>query len=360
MIIQANTSFAKAELDELMQIRPESFSAAQRYELENLFNQCTAGAESSSQKLVASLIIKAFNRRIRSESISKHIYLNKSETPQIELFRILIEKFPFVKHSQAMVNRRILDAIGSHPEITLMDIGIGQGIQVLRLLQDAEQIQTLRTVHVVGIEPFADALEDSRQRIEAFAKTSRINITFEGVCAFAEDIDFHVLHVGSAPLMVNASLALHHIRTQEQRFKTLLGIRSLNPAALLLIEPNSDHFQDDYYRRYQCCFNHYYNLFCVIDRLEIAEEDKNTLKLFFGREINDVLGNEDAQRFEKHEPAVGWLDKLMRTGFNICSDTLTLPPSGEYGVEIRQHREGFVGFTFGDETILAVICANAE
>jgi hypothetical protein len=359
MATQAQTSFVKAELDELMQIRPESFSPAQRYELENLFNHCTAGAETSSQKLVASLIIKAFNRRIRSESISNHIYLNKSETPQIELFRILIEKFPFVKHSQAMVNRRILDAIGTHSEITLIDIGIGQGIQVLRLLQDAANITTLSKVRVIGIEPFADALEDSRQRIEAFAETSSINITFEGICAFAEDFDFSILAGGQTPVIVNASLALHHIRTQEDREKTLKGIRSLNPAALLLIEPNSDHFQDEYFRRYQSCYNHYYNLFCVIDQLEIAEEDKNTLKLFFGREINDVLGNEDAQRFEKHEPAIGWLDKLHRTGFNICSDTMALPPSGEYGVEIRQHEEGFVGFTFGNETILAVICASA-
>lgn len=359
MISQTQTAFEKAELDELMQIRPEHFTSAQRYELENLFRHCTAGAETSSQQLVASLIIKAFNRRIRSESISKHIYLNKSETPQIALFRILIEKFPFVKHSQAMVNRRILDAIGTHPEITLMDIGIGQGIQVLRLLQDAENIPTLRTVRVIGIEPFADALEDSRRHIEAFAATSRLKVIFEGVCAFAEDIDFSKFTMGQAPVMVNASLALHHIRTQQDRLKTLLGIRSMNPEAFLLTEPNSDHFQDDYFKRYQSCFNHYYNLFCVIDRLEIPQEDKNTLKLFFGREINDVLGNEDAQRYEKHEPAVGWLDKLHRAGFNICSDTMTLPPSGEYGVEIRQHAEGFAGFTFGDETVLAVICASA-
>jgi len=359
MITQAQTSFVKAELDELMQIQPESFSPAQRYELENLFNHCTAGAESNSQKLIASLIIKAFNRRIRSESISNHIYLNKSETPQIELFRILIEKFPFVKHSQAMVNRRILDAIGSHSEITLIDIGIGQGIQVLRLLQDAGNIPTLKKINVIGIEPFADALEDSRKRIESFAETASIEIAFEGICVFAEDFDFTTLAGSTSPVIVNASLALHHIRTQEDRLKTLRGIHSLNPAALLLIEPNSDHFQDDYFKRYQCCYNHYYNLFCVIDQLDIAAEDKNTLKLFFGREINDVLGNEDAQRFEKHEPAIGWLDKLKRTGFNIGTDSMALPPSGEYGVEIAQHPEGFVGFTYGNETILAVICASA-
>ncbi len=357
MLTQTITS-VKTELDALMKIGPDQFSIDDRFALENLFSFCTEGAETDSQKLICSLIIKAFNRRIQSASISEHIYLNKSETPQIELFRILIEQFPFVKYSQLIVNQAILDLMEKHSEVVLMDIGIGQGVQMMHLLEKAAQMPHLKSVKIIGIEPFADALSAAEQTIMDFAQHAPFQIEFQGICEFAELVAYEKLATPGIPLIVNASLALHHIQSRHDRKRTLSRIRSLRPDGFFLIEPNVDHMEPDMYRRYENCYSHYYHLFCVIDQLEISLADRNALKLFFGREIQDVLGNEERHRFERHEPASSWLRQLRETGFTISSEKLEIPASGEYGVKLRHHNAGFLGFTFEQETILAVIYAH--
>lgn len=357
MLTQTLTS-VKNELDVLMKISPDQFSIDNRFELENLFRYCTEGAETDSQKLICSLIIKAFNRRIQSASINDHIYLNKSETPQIELFRILIEQFPFVKYSQLIVNNAILDAMEKHDEVAIMDIGIGQGVQMMHLLQKASHLPHLKKVRIIGIEPFADALSAAEQAIMDFAQQAPFQIEFQGICEFAELVAYEKLATPGTPLIVNASLALHHIQSRHDRKRTLSRIRGLQPEAFFLIEPNVDHMEPDVYRRYESCYAHYYHLFCVIDQLEISQADRNALKLFFGREIQDVLGNEEKHRFERHEPATSWLRQLRETGFAISSEKLEIPASGEYGVKLRHHDAGFLGFTFEQETILAVIYAH--
>jgi hypothetical protein len=359
MIIQSPVNHLQNELDSLLQIPASQFTPENQLHLENLFNYCTEGAEMDSQKLIVSLIIKAYNRRIQSESISNHIYLNKSETPQIELFRILIEKFPFVKYSQQIVNQAILEAIGNNEAVTLVDIGIGQGVQMLNLLEQAKSLPNLKFVRVIGIEPFADALLATEYKMQAFGLQAPFQLEFTGICDFAENVDFTQFKNTYRPVIINASLALHHIQSSEARNQTLCSIRALNPLSLLMIEPNVNHVEPNYLLRSRNCYNHYYNLFKVIDLLEISIEDKNALKLFFGREINDVLGNEDAHRFERHEQASVWIQRLKENGFSNNSNLLTIPTSGEYGVTIHHHPEGFLGFTFEQETILSVLYAQS-
>lgn len=346
------------DLENLLAKAPADFTQADLSQLESLFQACVADAEHDSRRLIQSLIIQAFNLRLQSDTICNHIYLNKSETPQIELFRMLIEQFPFVKHSQNCVNDAILNAIGDDGRVTIVDIGIGQGVQMLHLLDKARYLKNLRSVHIIGIEPFADALEEAGRKIRAFNAETPFRIEFTGIRNFAEHVDFGRFTDPVHPVIVNASLALHHIQDETKRNETLAKIRRAYPRAFFLIEPNVNHNEADFFSRYRNCFNHYYNLFRVIDRLEIPNEDKNVLKLFFGREIRDVLGTDDSHRFERHEPATTWISRLEQTGFKTDCAALPNPPSGEYGVVIRPHTEGFLGFTYDTETILAVLCVR--
>lgn len=347
-----------SDLDRLMQKDPAEFTALDTFGLESLFRYCNEGAETDSQRLVCSLIIKAFNRRVNSEAIREHIYLNKSETPQIELFRILIEQFPFVQYSQLTVNNAILEQMRGHREVTLVDIGLGQGVQMMQLLNMARQLPELEHVYLIGIEPFADALQAAGAQFEAMAQTLPFQLHFTPVCEFAEHIDFATFGRLVHPVIVNASLALHHIPSRHDRKRTLAKINNLKPAAFFLIEPNVDHMEPNVFLRYKNCYGHYYNLFRVIDRLDIAQEDRNALKLFFGREISDVLGNTESDRFERHEPAVSWLRQLAETGFENHPGRLQCPVTEACGVQIKQHKEGFLGFTYDTETILAVLSVS--
>ncbi|MBL7765451.1 MAG: hypothetical protein JNJ58_05125 [Chitinophagaceae bacterium] len=326
--------------------------------IENLFNYCNSYQDTDSQKLIARLLIDATHKRFQTGLVHEHIYLKNDEVPQIQLFNILIEKFPFVKYSQIITNQAIIDTIGEAADVCLMDIGIGQGAQMLNVIEAAKKLSSLKRLHIIGIEPFGDALHMAEERINAMKSQVHFDIEFTGVHGFAEEIDFESFKGCADHLIVNASLALHHIQDADARLKVIAAIKQLNPKAFILIEPNVDHFEVDFAKRFMNCYHHYYNLFMVIDRLDITAKDKNALKLFFGREIDDVIGKVEKERYEKHEKADRWIGRLKACGFTMNETMLKSPVEQEAGVVIRYHEEGFLGFTHQTETVLAVMYAQ--
>ena len=69
-------------------------------------------------------------------------------------------------------------------------------------------------------------------------------------------------------------LRLHHIKTMEERRATLKIFKTLQPVSLFMIEPNVDHFESNFYKRFVNSWNHFYCLFSVIDQLEITNDQK--------------------------------------------------------------------------------------
>lgn len=345
-------------LSGFMQAAP-SFEAATRQEIEQFFAFCKDGMDTDSEKLLATLYLKALNQKIHSERIGENIYLGKYDISQIQLFNILIEKFPFVKYSQQITNNAIVAEMRGAEEVTLMDIGIGLGTQVLNIIERCKDLKGLKKLHIVGIEPFGDALEKACQSILAQNGKAPFDISFTGIQDSVENIDLTNIPGLSGKIIVNASLALHHIQTDSQRLATIAQVKALNPGAFFLIEPNVNHYETDFFKRFHSSYHHFSNIFQVIDRIEhISNDDKNALKLFFGREIQDIIGKEEQDRYEKHEPATRWIERLKQQQFNINSASLSGPVSAGCGVEINYHPEGFIGFTHVNETVLAIISAN--
>lgn len=343
--------------NQTLQTKSFIFDEVSKTELASLFNFCRQNQETESQRLIATLLMNATNKRFRTGSIQEHIYLKNDEVPQIQLFNILIEKFPFVKYSQLISNNAILETIGDAAEATILDIGVGQGAQMLHVIESAKKLPNLKKLHIIGIEPFADALQIAEANINACSHKLPFEIQFTGFHAFAEEFDFTVLQQVK-PLIVNASLALHHIQSATKRAEVISAIKQLNPIAFILIEPNVNHFEKDFSKRFLNCYNHYYNIFKVIDRLEISAKDKTGLKLFFGREIEDVIGKEEKDRYEKHELATTWISRLEKSGFILNKSILKSPVASDAGVNIANHPEGFIGFTNETETVLAVMFAQ--
>ncbi|MCC6463565.1 MAG: hypothetical protein IT260_24055 [Saprospiraceae bacterium] len=345
-------------LRQFMQQAPQ-FDATARQDIEAFFADCKAGMDDDSEKLLATLFLKALNIRINSEFIGENIYVGKYEISQIQLFNILIEKFPFVRFSQQITNAAIVAEMQGCPEVTLLDIGIGQGTQVLHIIQQAKTLPGLRKLHIVGIEPYGEALQRAEAQILACREQVPFAIEWTALHTVAEQVDFAALPPLPGKIIVNASLALHHIQSDALRQQTIARIKQLNPGAFILIEPNVNHYEPDFLQRFQNCYRHFYHIFQVIDRIEhISQADKNALKLFFGREIEDIIGKDEKDRFEKHEPATRWIERLKQQRFAIRENFLHQPLEAGCGVDIRYHREGFLGFSHGDETVLAVIYAN--
>jgi len=82
------------------------------------------------------------------------------------------------------------------------------------------------------------------------------------------------------------------------------------------------------------------------------------MKMFFAREIEDIVANGEATRCERHEPVEAWVERLRRAGFTPYGDF-------EFARETRHDlvrvaaREGYIGLDYADETLVAVICATS-
>jgi hypothetical protein len=141
----------------------------------------------------------------------------------------------------------------------------------------------------------------------------------------------------------------------------MLKIAQLHPQQFLLTEPNIDHFEPDFHKRFQNCYRHFYHVFAVIDKLDIAKDERNGLKLFFGREIDDIIGKQFQDRYERHEPADMWLWRLRKAGFAV-SERFVLPEALHQtkAISARWQEQGYLGFSHADETVLALIYATTH
>jgi hypothetical protein len=81
-----------------------------------------------------------------------------------------------------------------------------------------------------------------------------------------------------------------------------------------------DHFTQHLPSRVANCWNLFGRIFELIDKKDLSYQEAKAIKdTFFGREIKDILGNEENQRSEKHEPANRWSERLHQAGFTLRS-----------------------------------------
>ncbi len=350
-------------LDYTMKYYPDKYSEEAKAEIEMLLDHCIDGLQDDSEKFLSTLVIKALRHLIGPSNINEHIYLKKYEITQIELFKILIDEFPFVKYGHGVANAQISNLLKGKTEGIILDIGMGQGIQMLNLIKRLKGNKDLKNLTIIGIEPFGEALDKAKEMFSEISKTVHFKIELVPWQIFVQDITeqniSNKLNGYRGEVIVNASLALHHIETSEQRNKVLSVLRSITPKGIILIEPNSDHYEADFHTRFRNCYNHFYHVFQVIDNLKIDKQAKSGLKLFFGREIEDIIGKANEERFEKHEFATQWVNRLVKSGYVMKSNFLKELPQVNSGISLKYANEGYLGFNYKEETILSVIYAES-
>jgi hypothetical protein len=118
---------------------------------------------------------------------------------------------------------------------------------------------------------------------------------------------------------INAAYALHHTThaagDQELRTRLLRELAALRPRMFTLIEPNANHDTELLTRRVHSCWEHFGTVFDLVDQSDATPLEKLAVKrLFFGREVRDILGTSDAFRCERHEPYESWLLRLTKAG----------------------------------------------
>jgi hypothetical protein len=312
------------------------------------------------------LFARALSKRLASEKTAEiNLYLRQFQDTQISLFNLLARHLPTVALTAPIANQLLARFVGGHEEVALFDIGIGSGHQevaMLRLL--AEQGRLPQRLNVVAIEPDAGSLIEAQMSLFEMSVELGFELEFIPVHKVVEDMseaEWGEVAAFDCPLVVNASFAAHHIQCTEDsplRDRIFCRIRELDPDAVVLAEPSSNHHAAGLVERFKAAWNHFGLTFRLIDELDVEPHEAAAMKMFFAREIEDIVANGEATRCERHEPVEHWVMRLRRAGFSPCVD-FEFARAMRHDLVRVAPREGYVGLDYGDETLVAVICATA-
>lgn len=300
-----------------------------------------------------------------------NLYLRRYERTQIELFNLLGRALPFVGLATAVCNQAIAQACRGARSAVLIDVGIGTGRQLLQLLPTLAA-QGLRELTLIGIEPAEAALRMAQTQLEAAGRELGLALRMLPVLGSVEALEegqwalIRGLCSGAAPI-INASFALHHVdddgQGRDQRHCVLQRLRELDPALLVLAEPDVDHLETALYPRFRNCFAHFSAVFDTLDRLDLSQAERDALKVgFFGREIADILGQPEGRRSERHESASQWLRRLVDAGFDVTVDdeAVTVVAGATQGPVQLRRRAYHCSLEAGGEPVVALFCARPQ
>lgn len=306
-------------------------------------------------------------RRADASAEAANLYLRRFEVPQIDLFNLLGRQVPLARMATRIANEVLAQAIQGDPHPTLIDVGMGTGRQFSALLDDLAAAGTLPpAMTLIGIEPAAEALAQARDVLHAQARQLGMALQFVGFAAAAEalgEAGFELIaDACSAPPVINAAFALHHIADdpagRDRRHLVLARLRALKPRCLVVTEPDVDHLEPRFFERFRNCFAHFGAVFRMLDALPLAQAERDALKVgFFGREILDMLGTPEPLRSERHESTAAWLQRLQRAGFATRPAAVELPASGHPAVSARQ-RGSHIALAGGPTPLVSVIVAR--
>ena len=320
----------------------------------------------SSGDLQHYIFASALSRRLQSDRTAEiNLYLRQFETTQISLFNLLARHLPTVKMAGPLANEVLAGYVGRHDEVTLLDVGIGSGRQEVGLLYLlATQRRLPRKLNIIAIEPDAGSLLEAGESLAQAALMLGVELEFHPVHKVVEeldDADWRFFGSFGAPLVVLSAFAVHHVRSTGRgsaRDALFRRLRELAPDAVVLCEPSSNHDSPSLRERFTAAWHHFGLTFRIIDELEIGDAEKSAMKMFFAREIDDILANAEETRCERHEPVDAWVRRLRDAGFVPCTDFGSVDTRGAGPVRVAV-REGYLGLDYGDETLVAIVCATS-
>ena len=323
-------------------------------------------AAGGSEDLQYYIFASALSKRLESDKAAEiNLYLRQFETTQITLFNLLAQYLPTVQLAGPLANEVLAGFVGGQDEVTLLDVGIGSGRQEVGLLYLlATQRRLPRKLNIIAIEPDAGSLLEAGESLAEAAMTLGVELEFHAVHKVVEELDasdWRFFASFGAPMVVLGAFAVHHVRSAagtSARDALFRRLRELEPDAVVLCEPSSNHDSPDLRERFAAAWHHFGLTFQLIDGLEIGEAEKAAMKMFFAREIEDILANAEETRCERHEPVDAWVRRLRDAGFVPCADfgMVGSPASGPVRVAPR---DGYLGLDYGDETLVAIVVATS-
>ena len=112
------------------------------------------------------------------------------------------------------------------------------------------------------------------------------------------------------------------------------------------------------------CWHHFGEAtFSLIEELPMSPIERYALEVgFFGREIDDIIGNSEENRSERHEPTKTWLHRLEEAHFSptdLSNGGDKYKAFSEGPVKATVHK-GYVALEYRGEALVSVICAHGK
>jgi len=289
---------------------------------------------------------------------------------QLRAFELLRLRTPLIPFGYAAANRALLHAIDAPADVTLLDIGIGRGGQVRALLKNPWARRLLRSLHVIGVEPDSSpgaggALQTAQANVLAAADEAGITVTFAGIGKLAEQLT--VADIAAARprglLLANGSLSLHHVGLPEYgaphgRAEVLSTIREAGFSQIVLLEPDTNHDEDDLALRFLYAYRHYGTIARSLHATLAREGALLVYGEFFADEIRNVIAHDGALRVERHEEIERWAERLMAAGFEVDTPPeLVAPSAAPLGFEVA-HTGRAATLRYEGVSLLGVIRAR--
>ncbi|HZG88047.1 GRAS family protein [Paenibacillus sp.] len=300
------------------------------------------------------------------ENEQMNLYLRQYDVPQIVLFNVLARKVPFVTCVTEIANEALTRRIACGEAAALLEIGIGTGRQIVALLRELDrQGRRPSLLTVYAVEPNETFLEQAGKQVLEAADRCGIPVQFVPVPSVIEEMPEAIWErIGRTreALLVNAAFALHHVRGSEgesdAKDAVLRRIFSLAPRIVTLSEPDTDHQTPNNLLRFDHSWHHFSSVFQLLDTLEMTPEENRAVKIFFAREIEDIIASPEHLRCERHERTEDWIARLRKAGFAASPELAAVPVPGLAGVTFHRG-EWHIGLaTAGGVNLTSMICAE--
>lgn len=344
-------------------IQPEKYQAlkealtalerADKGKAQSILESLVKGSSGDIQSL---FFIEAINKRLDAHALDfGNLYLMPDQGQQIRMFNFMAQKFPLVSYSQELVNESFCRLLKPNEPVVILDIGLGTGQQMGRFVELAKDKGLLpNEVTIIGIEPAQESLKAAGELF------SRLGVHFVEIPKAIEELvdsDWQFLQetITRYPgrFFINASFALHHSPVDE-RDQLFSKLRQFKSDRLSIIEPYADFVTSNLLERFDNAWHHYGLTFTGIDQIDASQDEKNDVKkIFFSREIQDVL-SEESKRIERFETGEMWKNRLLHAGFDIDPVPFQDLPNPCEFISVSTDN-GYIGLSVNGYPIISII-----
>jgi hypothetical protein len=212
-------------------------------------------------------------------------------------------------------------------------------------------------------------LEQAGMVLSESADALRLPFQFVPVQAAAEDLtpgDWINFRRFKGELFATATFSLHHIGRDasgsSRKDPVLRNLKRIAPTAFVLSEANGDFEADDLVTRFAETWTFYGSCFDILDRMVLPHDLRAAANLFFGRELEDILGSHSAHRCERFDTVARWQERLRNAGFepHPCHGQDSARWIGGVADDLMTPvvQDDLIGFAYGENIVSAVMCVR--